>query len=144
VRFYRIFHYRALVVRTRIHPILFGNNFSNKFFKLRRIVVFNPHRSKVSFRKKNTVLIVAISFSKKDFLPDSGLVDELFAEQISELETQRSMYVNASPKVLLKENKDRSFLLFFECGFIDKLSFFCIKLLSRVPNINDVIEIDFV
>ena len=54
------------------------------------------------------------------------------------------MDVDASPEVLLEENKDRSFLLFFESCLIDELSFLCLELLSGVPNVNNVLEVNFV
>ena len=106
--------------------------------------MLNLHGSKVSFGKKDSLLILAITFGRKHFFPNSGLVEKPFTEYVSKLETQRSMNVDASPEVLLKENKDRSFLLSFERFFIDKLSFFCLKLLPWVPNINNVLKVYFV
>ena len=54
------------------------------------------------------------------------------------------MNIEASPKVLLQENKKHFLVLFLESCLVDKLSFFCNRFFTKIPNINDVFEVNFV
>jgi hypothetical protein len=85
-----------------------------------------------------------VVFSEKQLFSDLGVKKIPIIDIFSKVGSERRVHVNTGPKVQPQPNKKKSFFLFVQSCLIDKVLIVSELLLALIPQINIIIETQFI